>query len=157
TNEYHGSLYEYHRNKALDANYWFNNRNFKPGPNDNPLTFKADRDLMILNQFGGSFGGPIKIPKLYYGHDRAFFFVNYEQFRLATSQAQTRTILSPDAQRGIFKYAGGPAAGVDLLTLAAAANKGFVSTIDPTIGKLLADIRSAATTRGGIQQSNDPN
>src|SRR5215467_14547809 len=158
TNEYHGSLYEYHRNKALDANYWFNNRNFKPGPNDNPLTFKADRDLMILNQFGGSFGGPIKIPKLYDGHDRAFFFVNYEQFRLATSQAQNRTILSPLAQQGIFQYntSSGPRQ-VDLLKLAADANRGFTSTIDPTVGKLLADIRSAATTRGGIQQSNDPN
>ncbi|HZF38255.1 MAG TPA: carboxypeptidase regulatory-like domain-containing protein, partial [Blastocatellia bacterium] len=157
TNAYHGSLYEYHRNKALDANYWFNNRNFKPGPNDDPLTFKADRDLMILNQFGGSFGGPIKIPKLYDGHDKAFFFVNYEQFRLATSQAQNRTILSPLAQQGIFQYnTDSGVRQVDLLKLARDANKGFTSTIDPTIGKLLADIRSAATTRGGIQPSSDP-
>lgn len=156
TNEYHGSLYEYHRNKALDANYWFNNRNFKPGPNDNPLTFKADRDLMILNQFGGRFGGPIKIPKLYDGRDKAFFFVNYEQFRLATSQAQNRTILSPLAQQGVFQYntTSGPRQ-VNLLTLAA--GRGFTSTVDPSIGKLLGDIRGAATTRGGIQQSNDPN
>src|SRR5499427_3324322 len=156
TNEYHGSLYEYHRNKALDANYWFNNRNFKPGPNDNPLTFKADRDLMILNQFGGRFGGPIKIPKLYDGHDKAFFFVNYEQFRLATSQAQNRTILSPLAQQGMFQYT--TASGiqkVDLLGLAA--NKGFTSTIDPTIKNVLADISSATTTRGGILPSSDPN
>jgi hypothetical protein len=152
TNEYHGSLYEYHRNKALDANYWFNNRNFRPGPNDNPLTFKADRDLMILNQFGGRFGGPIKIPKLYDGRDRAFFFVNYEQFRLATSQAQNRTILSPLAQQGIFQYG---AQKVDLLALAA--KNGFTSTIDPTIKNLLADIRSAATSRGGIQPSDNPN
>jgi carboxypeptidase family protein/TonB-dependent receptor-like protein len=155
TNEYHGSLYEYHRNKALDANYWFNNRNFKPGPNDNPLTFKADRDLMILNQFGGRFGGPIKIPKLYDGRDKAFFFVNYEQFRLATSQAQNRTILSPQAQQGIFQYNASGVKQVDLLGLAR--QNGFISTIDPVVGKLLGDIRSAATTRGGIQQSNDPN
>src|SRR5215471_14278746 len=154
TNEYHGSLYEYHRNKALDANYWFNNRNFRPGPNDDPATFKASRDLMILNQFGGSFGGPIKIPKLYDGHDRAFFFVNYEQFRLATSQAQTRTILSPLAQQGVFQY--NTTSGVrqvNLLTLAA--GKGLTSTIDPVVGKLLSDIRSAATSRGGIQQLAD--
>src|SRR5215470_600664 len=156
TNDYRGSLYEYHRNKALDANYWFNNRNFKPGPNDNPATFKADRDLMILNQFGGSFGGPIQIPKLYDGHDKAFFFVNYEQFRLATSQAQTRTILSPLAQQGIFQYnTSSGVKQVNLLTLAA--GKGLPSTIDPVISKLLADIRSAAASRGGIQPSNDPN
>jgi hypothetical protein len=156
TNEYHGSLYEYHRNKALDANYWFNNRNFKPGPNDNPATFKADRDLMILNQFGGRFGGPIKIPGLFDGHDKAFFFVNYEQFRLATSQAQTRTILSPMAQQGIFQY--NTNAGVQQVNLLDLAGKrSFTSTIDPTVGKLLADIRSAALSRGGIQASNDPN
>jgi hypothetical protein len=156
TNEYRGSLYEYHRNKALDANYWFNNRNFRPGPNDNPATFKADRDLMILNQFGGRLGGPIKIPWLFDGHDKAFFFVNYEQFRLATSQAQSRTILSPQAQQGIFQYnTSSGVRQVNLLTLAA--GKGLTSTIDPTIGKLLSDIRSAATSRGGIQQLADPN
>ena len=156
TNEYHGSLYEYHRNKALDANYWFNNRNFKPGPNDNPLTFKADRDLMILNQFGGRFGGPIKIPKLYDGRDKAFFFVNYEQFRLATSQAQNRTILSPLAQQGIFQYnAQGGVRQVNLLNLVGCSS--CTMTVDPRVQKLLADIRNAATTRGGIQQSNDPN
>ncbi len=156
SNQFRGSLYEYHRNKALDANYWFNNRNFRPGPNDNPATFKAERDLMILNQFGGRFGGPIWIPKLFDGHDKAFFFVNYEQFRLATSQAQTRTILSPLAQQGIFQY--NTSSGirqVNLLTLAAGRN--LTSTLDPTVGKLLADIRSAATSKGGIQQLADPN
>lgn len=155
-NQIRGSLYEYHRNKALDANYWFNNRNFRPGPNDNPATFKAARDLMILNQFGGRLGGPIVIPKLFDGHDKAFFFVNYEQFRLATSQAQTRTILSPSAQQGIFQYnTSSGVRQVNLLTLAS--GKGLTSTIDPTVGKLLADIRSAATSTGGIQQLTDPN
>lgn len=156
SNQLRGSLYEYHRNKALDANYWFNNRNFRPGPNDNPATFKADRDLMILNQFGGRLGGPIKIPWLFDGKDKAFFFVNYEQFRLATSQAVTRTILSPQAQQGLFQYnTSSGVRSVNLLTLAAGRN--LTSTIDPTVGKLLADIRSAAGSRGGIQQLADPN
>ena len=156
SNQYRGSLYEYHRNTALDANYWFNNRNFRPGPNDNPATFKAARDLMILNQFGGRFGGPISIPKLFDGHDKAFFFVNYEQFRLATSQAQTRTVLSPLAQQGIFQYnSSSGVRQVNLLTLAS--GKNLPATIDPTVGKLLADIRSAATSTGGIQQLADPN
>ncbi|HMZ19934.1 MAG TPA: hypothetical protein PLD20_18500, partial [Blastocatellia bacterium] len=156
SNQLRGSLYEYHRNKALDANYWFNNRNFRPGPNDDPAKFKAARDLMILNQFGGRLGGPIAIPKLFDGHDKAFFFVNYEQFRLATSQAQTRTILSPSAQQGNFQY--NTSSGVRLVNLLAlAAGRNFTSTIDPVVGKLLTDIRSAATSRGGIQQLADPN
>jgi hypothetical protein len=156
SNQLRGSLYEYHRNTVLDANYWFNNRNFRPGPNDNPATFKAGRDLMILNQFGGRLGGPIWIPKLFDGRDKAFFFVNYEQFRLATSQTQTRTVLSPSAQQGIFRYnSSSGVREVNLLTLAA--GRGLPATIDPTVGKLLADIRSAATSKGGIQQLNDPN
>ena len=156
SNQLRGSLYEYHRNTVLDANYWFNNRNFRPGPNDNPATFKAGRDLMILNQFGGRLGGPIVIPKLFDGRDKAFFFVNYEQFRLATSQTQTRTILSPQAQQGIFQYntSSGPRQ-VNLLTLAS--GRGLPATIDPTISKLLGDIRTAATSKGGIQQLADPN
>ena len=156
SNQYRGSLYEYHRNRALNSNYWFNNRNFRPGPNDNPATFKAERDLMILNQFGGRFGGPIWIPKIFDGHDKAFFFVNYEQFRLATSQAQTRTILSPSAQQGLFRYnSSSGVREVNLLTLAAGA--GRPATIDPVVGKLLGDIRSAATSKGGIQNAGDPN
>jgi Carboxypeptidase regulatory-like domain/TonB dependent receptor-like, beta-barrel/TonB-dependent Receptor Plug Domain len=56
TNDYHGSLYEYVRNSALDA------RNFFDGPQIPAFT---------RNQYGGSLGGPVKKNKL-------FFFVNYE-------------------------------------------------------------------------------
>src|SRR5262249_17329754 len=60
TNEFHGGIYEYHRNPALNANYWFNNRDLRPrtDPNnpdrflDNPATFKAPRDRVLLNQYG---------------------------------------------------------------------------------------------------------
>src|SRR5262249_30330317 len=100
TNQYHGSLYEYHRNPVLNTNYWFNNRDHRPAPNDNPATCKARRGRLLLNQFGGRFGGPIVIPKLFDGHEKAFFFVNYEQFRLATQVSQTRNILPPLATQG---------------------------------------------------------
>ena len=77
TNEYTGSLYEYHRNPFLNANYWFNNRDLTPKPGFTT----APRDFIILNQFGGRFGGPIWIPKLFNGKDKAFFFGSYEQQR----------------------------------------------------------------------------
>src|SRR5215467_8391503 len=70
-NEFHGSVYEYHRNPALNANYWFNNRDLAP----DTRTGKAPRDRILLNQYGFRVGGPIL-------HDRAFFFVNYEEYRL---------------------------------------------------------------------------
>src|SRR5262249_2861149 len=61
-NQFHGSLFEYHQNRALDAKvYGFDT--------------KAPKKF---NTFGGSFSGPISIPKLYKGADRTFFFVDYE-------------------------------------------------------------------------------
>ncbi|MFN7929939.1 MAG: carboxypeptidase regulatory-like domain-containing protein, partial [Blastocatellia bacterium] len=155
-----GSLYEYHRNPVLNANYWFNNRDVRAGANDNPTTFKAPRDRLLLNQFGGRLGGPIVIPKLFDGHDKAFFFVNYEQFRLATSVSQTRSILSPLAQQGIFQWKV-TTSGVTTLQQKnlldfVRTTGGRTSSIDPTIAKLLNDIRSATATRGSVEVVSDP-
>ena len=152
TNDFHGSLYEYHRNPALNSNYWFNNRDRAADPN----TGKAPRDRVLFNQYGGRVGGPIYIPKLFNGRNRAFFFVNYEEFRQPSQVSRQRTILNPLTQTGVFQYnSGGTVRQVNLLTLAAANNQ--TATIDPTIGKLLADIRSATNGVGGIQQLTDPN
>jgi hypothetical protein len=155
TNEYHGGLYWYHRNPALNANYWFNNRD---QPAD-PVTHKAPQARILLNQPGGKIGGPISIPKLFNGKDRAFFFVNYEEFRLPERTARTRQLLSEDARQGIYRYevgatstipsactTNGATAGfmrcsVNLYSLAAAG--GFPSTPDPTIGGVLSQIRSS--------------
>jgi hypothetical protein len=62
TNHYHGSLWEFLRNNALQPTHPF----FHTKP---PLK---------QNQFGAAFGGPIQIPKLYHGRDRAFFFASYQ-------------------------------------------------------------------------------
>src|SRR5262249_6545008 len=92
----------------------------------------------------------------YDGHDRAFFFVNYEEFRQPTQITRQRTILNPDTQRGVFQYVvGGQTRTVDLFDLARRNNQ--TSTIDPTIGKLLADIRNSTTQTGSITQLTDPN
>lgn len=168
TNEFHGSLYEYHRNPVLNSNYWFNNRDGAQIHEDTGLTCgtpqqvyepgkcKARRPRVLFNQYGGRLGGPIWIPKLWNGRNRAFFFVNYEEFRQPTQVNRQRTILSPQAQAGIFRYnAGGAVREVNLLTLAA--NNNQTATPDPTIAKLLADIRNATNGTGGITQLNDPN
>ena len=137
TNEYHGSAYWYHRNTALNANYYFNNIAGQP------------RQVMILNQPGGRVGGPIIIPKLLKSRDRAFFFVNYEEFRLPGSTARQRNVLTPDAEKGIFTYGNRT---VNLLTLAA--SKGQTSTIDPTIGSTLTAIRGSLS-QGGLTPLGD--
>jgi hypothetical protein len=72
TNQYHGSLFEYLQNDALDANpYGFNG--------------KAPKRF---NTFGGSLGGPVTIPHLYHGRDKTFFFADYEGNRRTTAIAQ---------------------------------------------------------------------
>jgi hypothetical protein len=138
--EYHGSGYWYHRNTALNANYYFNNISGQP------------RQAMILNQPGVRVGGPILIPKLLESRDKAFFFVNYEEFRLPGSTARQRVVLTQDAERGIFKYGSGGSRSRDLLALAAA--NGQTATIDPTIGSTLAAIRGTFS-QGGLTPLGD--
>ncbi|HXP86031.1 MAG TPA: carboxypeptidase-like regulatory domain-containing protein [Bryobacteraceae bacterium] len=71
TNTFHGSAYEYFVNEALNAGTPFTNDG-----NGNLLRPRQRR-----NDFGFTTGGPVRIPKLFNGHDKAFFFFNFEQFR----------------------------------------------------------------------------
>jgi hypothetical protein len=160
TNQYKGGLYWHHRNTALNSGYFFDNRDRLPDPE----TGKAPRTRALLNQFGGKFGGPLPFPQFgeggkvfNSGKDRAFFFTNYEEFRLPEAASRTRVLLTPTAQAGTFRYiTGGTTQTVNLLNLLSA--NGFVSTVDPTIGSLLGQIRTAASSGGSITPiSNDLN
>src|SRR5947209_4979111 len=69
TNQFHGSGYEYFRNNILNANDWNSNR------------YGVPIGVFHDNVFGGTFGGPVVIPKFYDGHNKTFFFFNYEGTR----------------------------------------------------------------------------
>jgi hypothetical protein len=169
-NNYKGSLYWYHRDPALNTNYWFNNRDraalYKgdPGKWQNCTATqlqnewdqcKAGHDRYLVNQFGARVGGPISIPGLFSGQDRAFFFVNYEEFRLPNQMTRTKTLYRPATESGIFQYTvGSTVQQVNLLTLAAA--NGQTATIDPTVQKVLATVR-ASTSQGTLNDQTDPN
>jgi Carboxypeptidase regulatory-like domain/TonB-dependent Receptor Plug Domain len=79
-NDFHGSLFEYLRNDKLDANDWFANRAGQLRPPERQ------------NDFGGTFGGPVLLPRFgeggsqpwYDGKNRTFFFLSYEGLRLRT-------------------------------------------------------------------------
>lgn len=143
SSQFHGSLYEYHREPSFNANYFFNNKNRLP------------RDPVHLNQYGGRVGGPITIPGLFNTkRDKAFFFTNLEEFRLPEATSRTRTILNPLAQTGVFTTSSG--APINLLALAANTNCGAAkcaSTIDPTIASLLSKIRSS-TSQGTLSPAD---
>jgi Carboxypeptidase regulatory-like domain len=66
SNAYHGALFEYLRNSDLDSDGFNANKAGQPIG-----TFRR-------NQFGGTLGGPIRIPKVYNGRDKTFFFVSYD-------------------------------------------------------------------------------
>src|SRR5262249_54970501 len=84
TNDPHFSLYEFLRNDKLNANDFFANRAGTPRP---PFRF---------NQFGGSFGAPVYIRKIYNGRNRTFFFVNTEIVRFVQGIVFTSAL--PDRQ-----------------------------------------------------------
>ncbi len=147
TNRYTGSVYEYFRHKALNTNYWFNERNGLP------------KNDVKLNQFGFRQGGPIVIPHVYDGQGKAFFFVNYEELRLPNDFTRTRAVLHPRAQEGWFRYnvtSGGvqQVREVNLLTLAA--NAGHLTTKDPMVLKLQGLINAATQTQGVLNATSDP-
>jgi len=102
TNDYRGSLFAFHRNTALNANSFFNNRQGLP------------RERLIRNQFGGRIGGPIRLPKTilgplggYDGKDKTFFFFAYEGTRLAAAQSLNRLVYTAQARAGDFRYLNG--------------------------------------------------
>ncbi len=70
TNALHGSAFNYFRNDKLDANSWFGNYN------------GIKRPALRQNDFGSTVGGPVRLPRVYDGRNRTFFFASYEGLRL---------------------------------------------------------------------------
>lgn len=89
TNQWHGTAYDYLRNGFFDANDWFNNY------------FGLKAPALQQNDFGGTLGGPVRIPGLYNGKDRSFFFVSYEGLRLNAPHAATVNFVPDLCMRGV--------------------------------------------------------
>jgi len=104
-NQFHGSAYDYFINEDLNAN---NNFTGTPRPRNR------------RNDYGFTIGGPVWLPKIYNGHDKTFFFFNFEQFREALGIVQAETVPTTAYRNGDFSaaipanapaiplYAGGP-------------------------------------------------
>ncbi len=86
TNSYHGSGWEYFRNESLDARNPFTDFNASGNPAQIPFH---------QNEYGGTFGGPVWIPKVYNGRDKTFFFAAYEGWRY--TKPASATYISPTA------------------------------------------------------------
>ena len=92
SNDFHGTLYEFFQNSALNSNNWFNNQNgVKISPSGQ-------------NQFGGTFGGPIK-------RDKTFFFVDYQGTRTRSTSTVRSGVPSAAERQGNFGELCGRAGG----------------------------------------------
>jgi hypothetical protein len=87
TNAFHGSAYDYGTNEAMNAHQ--------------PYTF--NRNVVKQHDWGLTFGGPVRIPKVYDGKNKTFFFWSYEQFRSKNiNQSNTTTVPLPAYRTGDF-------------------------------------------------------
>jgi hypothetical protein len=84
TNQYHGTAYEFLRNGALDAH---------------TFSEMGSSNFLVQNNFGASFGGPIK-------HNKTFFFANYEGFRHVKTNTMVDTVPTMDEAMGDFSMSG---------------------------------------------------
>jgi hypothetical protein len=91
TNAFHGSAYEYLRNTILNANGWYRNSVHLP------------RAPYHGNLYGFSIGGPVRLPKVYNGKDRTFFFFNFEKNPTIAPDAITGTVPTAAMRTGDFR------------------------------------------------------
>lgn len=127
SNDFHGRLFYQHRNDALNANTYFNNSSRTPKP--------------ILRQhfFGFNVGGPVWLPNKvfgpagYDGRNKSFWFFSYEGFRENFQVTRNRTVLTPEARQGQFRYTGsnGQVQTINLL------NIGNVKALNPIVSAQL--------------------
>ena len=116
TNQFHGNAFDYLRNRDLNANDFFDNGAGVPIP------------VLIQNNYGGSFGGPIKRNKI-------FFFGNYQGIRTHAQGVQNTTVPTASAKAGIFEWlpAGGTVQQYSIVN-----NDPLHKGIDPTVASLLS-------------------
>ena len=90
TNQYHGGLFYRFTNEDLNAHQ--------------PYT--GSRAASRQNNFGGTFGGPVRIPRIYNGHDRTFFFFSFEGFRSVLPVPNSGTFTTaPNANDRVGNFA----------------------------------------------------
>jgi hypothetical protein len=93
TNTYHGSIYDFYQNSALNAG--------------DP--FSGKKNFLIGNTFGGFFGGPLSIPHVYTAKDKTFFYFDYEGTRRPRNNIVEETVPPDDFRNGNFSSLLNPA------------------------------------------------
>jgi len=160
SNSFHGTAYEYLRNKVFDARDFFNARS----ASQNPTSPFSKKPAYNQNQFGGTIGGPVI-------KNKAFFFFNYEGTRIRRGRLYLANVPTATERAGDFSSTAGTANGVTYATLVdnigdcvgkgnqfTTANTGMprnnmipARCIDSTAAKILALVPSPNNTPGSGQ------
>ena len=90
TNQFHGDLFWYMQNRALNSTAY--GQTIKP--------------QLVANDFGASAGGPVIIPRLYNGHDKTFFYGTYEGFRYPRGETIQNEVPTQAERSGNFNAEG---------------------------------------------------
>ena len=88
-NRFHGSLFEYFRNDVVDSKDWFDDY------------FGGPKQALRYNDFGGSFGGPVLLPKFDGRKKSTYFFFNYEGTRFVLPKPSTQAVVPSNASRAV--------------------------------------------------------
>ena len=88
TNKYHGGVFENHENTIFNSND----------------IFALSKPKIIMNDFGGTLGGPVQVPHLFNGHDNTFFFISFEGLRLPRQTPIVLSVPSMDMRNGNINY-----------------------------------------------------
>lgn len=142
TNKFHGQLFEDYRSDALNANSWYNNHTGLP------------RGTLIINDFGGSVGGPIL-------KDKLFFFASLSNYRKPSSLTVSTEIPTPAVLNGVYTYVPtNSSTPVTLNVLQAAASGGCptcTGAINPLIAANLANMTASYSAAGATISPVDLN
>ncbi len=130
-NSFHGALYEYAQNDALNAKSYF----------------QSSKPYLRFHNFGGTFSGPVTIPKLYNGHDKLFFFFNYDKTIQLSASTGYNTVPTVAMRNGDFSGLA-PIYDPSTSTTVTAGGKSYISrtqfagnklpSIDPIAAKIQA-------------------
>jgi hypothetical protein len=148
TNVYHGSLYFLMKNEDFDANTFFHKLTLVNGA---PTPRAKDRFF----QMGGSIGGAVRIPHLYNGRDKTFFFFNYDRTLQPSSSTLTFTVPTAAQRTGdlsnglgavnaagsaapIIIYQPSPRGQVPATLTTPAYSKNQLTGLDPAAVKIMA-------------------
>jgi hypothetical protein len=130
SNQLHGDLYEFLRNDYFDAKDYF-------------VLSNQRKPEYRQNQFGGTLGGPIVIPHLYDGHNKSFFFIDYEGTRIVQGKTFTETVPTAAEQSSGFTNL------QDLITLQSGTHTDLLGRTFPT-GAVFDPATSRVVTAGNI-------